>query len=198
MEAASVTAATAAVLTSISCAPQFQRAWRDTAGLSAAAWIQNFVLGSLWAFYGLSTGVGALALSEGAFAFGSFLIVGQVVGWTRACVMALLGVAAVALAFVVIGPGPCLVGATGVSLFARVAQIRAMVTSRRASGVSGGAWLLLVASGAAWAATGVLRDDWVLFWSAVGIGVASLAVVAVATIVRRSERPNVITSDVTL
>lgn len=102
-------------------------------------------------------------------------------------VLAVLAVSAVAVAFVVVGAGPCLVGATGVSLFSRLVQIRTMVATLRASGVSAAAWLLLVGSGAAWAATRVLRDDWVLFASAVGIGAASLAVVGVANVIRRSE-----------
>jgi hypothetical protein len=126
-----------------------------------------------------------LVASEGAFALGSLTIVSRLLparrtaGWIAGCALLVGG------AYAVLGPGPSLVAATAASVTARVAQIRAVVRSGTAAGVSVPTWLLLAASNAAWAAAGVLRADAFFAWSAAAGGVASLAVVGTCLAVPR-------------
>jgi hypothetical protein len=135
--------------------------------------------------YGLATGAWALVASEGAFALGSLTIVSRLLparrttGCVAGCALLVGG------AYAVLGPGPCLVVAAAASVTARVAQIRSVVRSGTAAGVSVPTWLLLASSNVAWATTGALRSDPFFAWSAVAGAASSLAVVGTCLAVSR-------------
>lgn len=187
MDAAVLTSLLAAALTALCTVPQVNRALRTTRGLSSAAWLQAFVLGSIWAAYGLATGSWVLLVSEGLFALGSLAIVlrilpgWQVIAWTLGCTVL------VGTAFTTVGPGPCLLAAAFASVAIRLVQMDAVVRGGSAAGVSLPTWLLLASSNFAWAATGVLHSDAFFAWSAAVGGAFSLAVVVVCLAVARAD-----------
>ena len=187
MHADLLTSLLAAGLTAVCAGPQMLRALRATAGLSAAAGLQAFVLGSVWAAYGLSTGAWVLLVSEGLFAAGGLTIVlrllprRQVAAWTVGSYIT------IGLAFVTVGPGWCLVAAALSSVSVRLVQIRTILRAGSASGVSTLTWWLLATSNFAWAATGALRSDPFFAWAAAAGGLCSLAVIVSCTVVARRE-----------
>lgn len=170
----------AAGLTFVCSGPQLWRSLADVRGVSAAAWVQSWALGAMWAAYGTSSGVWALAFSEGAFAAGSALIVGRLMRPGRAVIVLLSSAALVAAGYLLLPAGVCLVAATVASLIARGSQVRALVVARSAAGVSTATWLLLAAANASWALVGLLRPDAFLAGSAAAICLSSLLVVAAA------------------
>jgi hypothetical protein len=138
--------------------------------------------------YGLATGQWALVAGEYAFALGGLTVVARLLP-ARTAAARLLAVAALVVGVcAVLGPGAGLVlGAAG-SCTIRVAQIRAVLRSGNAAGVSVPTWLLLAAASAAWTAVGVLRADAVLVATTAVGGLASLAVVVTCAAVSRRTR----------
>ncbi|MBO1756904.1 hypothetical protein [Allobranchiibius sp. CTAmp26] len=175
----------ASALTAACSVPQLYLALRSTLGVSVSAWAQSFALGFTWASYGLATRQWVLLASEGAFALGSLAIASRLLslrrtaGCTAGCVVVVIG------AFAVFGPGPCVLAASLGSVTVRVAQIRGVVRSGTAGGVSISTWLVLAASNFAWTAAGVANSDTFFAWSAAFGGVSSLAVVATCAWYRR-------------
>lgn len=176
---------TAAALAAVCSIPQCHRALRQTAGLSVSAWLQSFALGLIWATYGLATQQWVLLVSEGAFACGSLAIVSRLLPGRRTAMWAVACALLVAGAFAVFGAGPCLLAASLASVMTRVSQIRDVIRSRTAAGVSIPTWLVLAAANFAWAAAGLCRSDTFFAWSAAIGGLASLAVVATCVAVAR-------------
>jgi uncharacterized protein with PQ loop repeat len=102
--AAVVMSLVAAALTALCTGPQLYRALRTTGGLSPTAWLQAFLLGSIWAAYGVTTGAWVLLASEGLCALGSLAIVLRLLAPSRVAAWSIGCAVLVGIAYTAVGP----------------------------------------------------------------------------------------------